>query len=131
MSILEDLRPAVVELHDRMQYRTNVLGRAATSLNTGFNELREHLQQSVEAHTRTLQHLITENQGFRSELVEARTHLADASEDLQHRVSSLEGGQLSTVQWQAQVEAHIAKIEANLTEMMKGQTLEAKPCDRP
>ena len=92
-SILEDLRSAVVELHDRMQYRTIM-----------FLELHN---------------LIAENQGLRSELVEARTHLADAREDLQHRVSSLEGAKLGTVQWQAQVEseAHIAKIEANLTEM--------------
>ena len=57
-SILEDLRSAVVELHDRMQYRTNVLGIAATSLNTGYNQLPEHVErtlQSVEAHTRALQ----------------------------------------------------------------------------
>ena len=123
-SILEDLRAAVVELHDRMQYRTHVLGSAATSLNTRYNQLREHVertQQSVEAHTRTLQNPIAENQGLRSELIETRTHLADAREELQNRVLSLEGAQLSTTQWQAQVEAHIAKIEVTLTEMHERQ----------
>ena len=109
-SILEDLRSAVVELHDRMQYRTNVLGNTATSLNAGYNQLWEHLQraqQSVDAHTSVLQNLIAENQGLRNEIAEARAHLAEAREETRQ-------ASLGPVQWQAQIEAHIAKIQAEL-----------------
>ena len=41
--------------------------------------------------------------------------------DLQEKVIPLERAQMGMLQWQAQVEAHMAKIEANLTEMHERQ----------
>ena len=79
-------------------------------MNAGYNQLWEHLQraqQSVDAHTSVLQNLIAENQGLRNEIAEARAHLAEAREETRQ-------ASLGPVQWQAQIEAHIAKIQAEL-----------------
>ena len=56
-AIVGDLKAAVVELHDRLQYRTNVLGDATTSLARGYSAVVENLgraQQSLDADTRAL-----------------------------------------------------------------------------
>ena len=51
-AMLTDLKPIVIELADRLQYRTNVLGEAATTLHQGYNQFLENLdriQQGADA----------------------------------------------------------------------------------
>ena len=118
-SLLDDLRAAVVELHDRMHYRTNVLGGVATTLHQGYNSMLESLervQQGIEAHTRVIETVIRENQAMRAELEATRTQLAEAKAEAQ-------AAKMGPQQWQAQIEAHLIKIESELEAHVKQQLL--------
>ena len=77
-SLLHELRAAVVELNDRMQYRANVLGDACVTLHSGYNAIVDNLdrlQQGMEAHSRTLACLMNENQSLRQEIDSTCEHL--------------------------------------------------------
>ena len=64
-ALLSDLRAAVVELHDRLHYRTGVLGSAATSLQSGYHSLLgeiRRMQGVLEQHMTTLGDLQTQTE---------------------------------------------------------------------
>ncbi|OLP85945.1 Retrovirus-related Pol polyprotein from transposon TNT 1-94 [Symbiodinium microadriaticum] len=110
-SLLNDLRAAVVELNDRLQYRSNVLGGACVTLHSGYNVMLENLdriQQGMDAHNRVLANLVQENQSLKHQLEETRECL----ERVQVEASQ---ARLGPVQWKAQIEAHIVNIQSELS----------------
>ncbi|CAE7437089.1 RE1 [Symbiodinium sp. CCMP2592] len=124
-SMLHDLRAAVVELNDRMQYRSNVLGDACVTLHSGYNALVDNLdrlQQGMDAHSRTLACLMNENLSLKQEIESTREQLsadvrqqfAITREQLSAVQARAEAAAMGPQQWQAQVEAHIVTIQNNL-----------------
>ncbi|CAE7661265.1 unnamed protein product [Symbiodinium sp. CCMP2592] len=108
-TLLHDIRAAVVELNDRMQYRSNILGDACVTLHSGYNAMVDNLdrlQQGMEAHSRTLACLMNENQSLKQQIDSTREQLTQS-----RRKPRL---QCWAKQWQAQVEAHIVTIQNNL-----------------
>ncbi|CAE7289759.1 unnamed protein product [Symbiodinium sp. CCMP2592] len=124
-TLLHDIRAAVVELNDRMQYRSNILGDACVTLQSGYNAMVDNLdrlQQGMEAHSRTLACLMNENQSLKQQIdstreqlsVDMRQQLAITREQLSVVQAKAEAAVLGPQQWQAQVEAHIVTIQNNL-----------------
>ena len=106
-AIVGDLPAAVVELHDRLQYCTNILGDATTSLAGGYNVVVENLgrvQQSLDAYNEMLARLAQDNANLHTELEQTRIQLEET------RAMS-QAPKLGPQQWQAQVEAHIIKLQ--------------------
>ena len=121
-SLLHELRAAVVELNDRMQYRFNVLGDACVTLHSGYNAIVDNLdrlQQGMEAHSRTLACLMNENQSLRQEIdctceqlsADMRQQFAIVREQLSAVQVKAEAAQMGPQQWQAQIEAHIVHVQ--------------------
>ena len=113
--ILGDLRAAVIELHDRMQHRTNVLGTATTSLADGYNLVVENLgrlQQGLDAHSEVISRLAQDNQGSHEEIEATRAQLEEVR-------AMAQPPRLGPEQWQAQVEAHILKLQNEFDMRMK------------
>ncbi|CAE7365731.1 unnamed protein product, partial [Symbiodinium sp. CCMP2592] len=124
-SMLHDLRAAVIELNDRMQYRSNVLGDACVTLHSGYNAIVDNLdrlQQGMEAHSRTLAFLMNENLSLKQEIestgeqlsTDMRQQFAIVREQLSAVQIKAETAMMGPQQWQAQVEAHIVTIQNNL-----------------
>ena len=79
-AIVGDLQAAVVELHDRLQYRTNILGDATTSLAGGYNVVVENLgrvQQSLDAYNEMLTRLVQDNASLHTKLEQTRVQLEE------------------------------------------------------
>ena len=113
--ILGDLRAAVVELHDRMQHRTNILGTTTTSLADGHNLVVENLgrlQQGLDAHSEVITRLVQDNRGIHDELEATRAQLEEVR-------TMAQTPRLGPEQWQAQVEAHILKLQNEFDMRMK------------
>ena len=113
--ILGDLRAAVVELHDRMQHRTNILGTTTTSLADGYNLVVENLgrlQQGLDAHSEVITRLVQDNRGIHDELEATRAQLEEVR-------TMAQTPRLGPEQWQAQVEAHILKLQNEFDMRMK------------
>ena len=68
----------------------------------------------MDAQQRTLKALIQNRD-------EMHVQMESVKHDLQEKVIPLERAQVGMLQWQAQVEAHMTKIEADLTEMHERQ----------
>ena len=124
-AILSDLRAAFQELHDRVQHRTSVLGAAATALHDGYTTvMREFmaLQGVVQRQAESIEQLATANGSLRTELEQVRVKLSDSQQEL----SDVKMGFL---QWHAQVEAHIANIEGQLSLTGQAQDVQAQRID--
>ena len=116
-AVLSDLRAAFQELHDRLQHRTSVLGAAATALHDGYSTvMREFqiLQDVVQSQAESMEQLATDNGLLRTELEQVRTRLRDSQQEL----SDVRMGFL---QWQGQVEAHITRLENQLSTSVNEQ----------
>ena len=125
-SLIGDLRAAVVELNDRLQHRSNVLGGACVTLHSGYNALMDNLdrlQQGMDAHSRTLACLMNENQSLGREIdskceqlsVDMRQPFAIVREQLSAVQAKAEAAKMGPQQWQAQIEARIVQIQSELS----------------
>ena len=116
-TLLSDLRVAVQELHNRLQYRTSALGSAVETLHGGYDKVFDELQRvsaAVDAQTRTLTTIIQQRGSLEEQLNAVKS-------DLKARIEPVERAQSSVRLWQAEVEAHIQKIETDLHAMQKRQ----------
>ena len=123
-ALVSDMRAAFQELHDRMYHRTGLLGTAANALQDGYNAVVQEiqrLQNVVDSDTGALETLVSTNSPLRRELDELHSTLQSTVRE----TSQMRMGQL---QWQSQVEAHIAMLEGQLA-AVRDEQIQLKKAD--
>ena len=121
-SVLSDLRAAFQELHDRVNHRTSILGQATTALHDGYSGMVQEIQRMqglVQTQAQEIERLLNINGNLRLELDAVQQQLLESRDEM----TDVRMGRL---QWQAELEAHVARLEGQLGTVVNEQGRQVK-----